>query len=64
MSVRSIAHLNLPGAKIPGAKIMNKQTYHKPELSMYGNIRVMTRQVPPGSGKNDNLGGGNQKTQV
>jgi hypothetical protein len=24
---------------------MNKQTYHKPEFRMYGNISVMTQQM-------------------
>jgi hypothetical protein len=40
MSVGSVPHLQLPRIKI-----MNKQSYHKPELRMYGNISVMTQAM-------------------
>ena len=40
-----------------------KKPYHTPELSFYGDIREITKNIPMGNGKNDNAGGGNEKTQ-
>jgi hypothetical protein len=39
-----------------------KKPYHCPELSFYGDIREITKNLTSTNGKNDNQGGGNQKT--
>jgi hypothetical protein len=41
MSVGSVIHLS----NYPKSQIMNKQSYHKPEFRLYGNISVMTQSM-------------------
>ena len=45
-----------------GKHAQEKHSYNAPRLEQYGNLRDLTRQVTGGTGKNDNQGGGNQKT--
>lgn len=40
-----------------------KRAYHQPKFHIYGNINSLTAQISPGTGMNDNQGGGNQKSQ-
>jgi len=40
-----------------------KKPYHRPELSFYGDIREITKNIINGNGKNDNQGGGNEKSK-
>lgn len=39
-----------------------KKTYHKPELFAYGDVREITRSIENGSGMNDSVVHGNDKT--
>ena len=52
---------NVPSPK-PNEALPVKKAYVPPRLQRFGNIREITQNLPPGSGMNDNAGGGNQKT--
>lgn len=39
-----------------------KKSYHKPELLVYGDVREITRSIENGTGKNDSVVHGNDKT--
>lgn len=39
-----------------------KKAYHEPELFVYGDVREITRSIENGSGMNDSIVHGNDKT--